>query len=189
MTTPEKGRKPRNRKSTVLTSVSTPAMILPVMLPCDDPISSRILNLQQRMESCHSIYRLNMQAQALRDKERREKMNTLQSNVSDLEIRANDIESKVKTIDKLVRQIIYKQKARLNPDTKLQISKQTQTDARKFQETMTSGFAINTSLYVRMEEEIDDIDDPALNHLKHRISQLRVRSAERQALVHPVDTL
>lgn len=157
---------------------STPATLI-------DQINSRVSTVEDRLNACDSIYRLAAQTNAVRDRERREQIQSLGKQAAIIEQRMAKIEEKVVSIPQMIQNIVKEEISKI--DHTQQINSQIdQANAhfndrisaveRSFEETTKRTQKAIKKIKIDMQlAQTQPADDSRAEELQMQIAELKRR--------------
>lgn len=183
ITDPFMGRPNPSRKKMIIASASSPLMgkvIVPEQQPeIDlDPINARITNLEKRLNSSDSVYRLSVQTQTLREKERREHLKSLQENLANFQKKINTIETNVGNAEGLVRQIVEEEMARYSQKTSSSRNSEKLAHSSELKYHSLQQMMLNESQ--RIYETIDSLNKKVTSLIERGRSDTQIKSVQKR---------
>ena len=139
----------------------------------EETLNARIANLEKRLESSDSIYRLNVQAQALREKEGREKLAAVARSMNDLEKRVRTAESDMHYLDDVIRKIVQEEVLSLTPRVLPRKSPEIEERITRLQDAMTDAVREAQGRFLSLTQKVTEIEADGIGAVRERLARLR----------------
>lgn len=165
----------------ILLSQSSPPFQAPKMRSeqaTEDTLNARIGNLEKRLESSDSVYRLNVQAQSLREKEGREKLSAIATSMKDLEKRVRTVESDMHYLDDVIQKIIQEEILSLTPRVLSRKSPEIEDKISRLQAVMTDGARETQGRFLSLTQKVIEIEAEGIDVIRERMAKLRENQEE-----------
>ena len=139
----------------------------------EETLNARITNLEKRLEASDSIYRLNVQAQALREKEGREKLAAIAKSMNDLERRVRTTDSDMHYLDDVIRKIIQEEVLSLTPHVLPRKSPEIEERVTRLRDAMTDAVREAQGRFLSLTQKVTEIDADGVSAVRERLARLR----------------